>query len=185
MGTMPTHRKTRRSKVLTRETERSSLDKVLRYWEVLRTLRRVLRARKMAKGMRNATVTWTALSAAATSTQIESKQRGWLQRVSKHAITQEHDETTYQCRPGNHQTPEYPSMDSLGRAVDAEESHSNLETSVERAKSKLLTLDALMRYGRCGGLETESDGQRILLPSVRVRGSADEKLRTTDEEQTR
>ena len=112
----------------------------------------------MAKGMTNVTVTWTALSAAATSTQIESKQRGWLQRVSKRATTQELDEMTYQCRPGNPQILEYPSMDSLGRAVDAEELDSNLETSGKRAKSRLLTLTALTRCGRCGGLETESDG---------------------------
>ena len=98
---------------------------------------------------------------------------------------QERDEMTYQCRPGNPQILEYPSMDSLGRAVDAEQSNSNLETSVKRAKSKLLTLDALTRCGRCGGPETESDGQEILMPSARVRGSADEKLKTTDEEQTR
>ena len=97
---------------------------------------------------------------------------------------QEYDETTYQCRPGNPQILEYPFMDSLGRTVDAEESHSNLKTSAKRAKSKLLTLDALTRCGRCGGLETESDGQGILLPSARVRGSADEKeLKTMDEEQ--
>ena len=94
---------------------------------------------------------------------------------------QEYDETTYQCRPGNPQILEYPSMDSLGRAVDAEQSNSNLETSVKRAKSKLLTLDALTRCGRCGGLETESDGRIILLPSARVRGSADEEWKTMDE----
>ena len=128
--------------------------------------------------MTNVTVMWTALSAAATSTRIESKQRGWLQGVSKHAITQELDEITYQCHPGNLQIP---SMESLGRIVDAEESHSNLETSVKCAKSKLPTLDALMRCGRCGSLETELDGQRILLPSARVRGSA-KKLKTMDEE---
>ena len=139
----------------------------------------------MAAGMTNVTVTWTALSAAATLTQIESKQRGWLQRVSKHATMQELDKTPYQCRPGDPQILKYLSMDSLGRTVDAEESHSNLETSVKRAKSKLLTLDALTRCGRYGGLETESDGQRILLPSAKARGSAEEKLKTTDEEQTR
>ena len=181
---MPTHRKTRQSKVLTRETEKSSLDEVLRCWEVLRMLRRVLRARKMAAGMTNVTVMWTALSAVATSTQIKSRQCGWLQRVSKHATTQEHNKMTYQCRLGNLQFLEYLAIESLGRTVDAEESHSNLETSVERAKSKLLTLDVLTRCGRCGSLETESDGRIIFLPSVRARGST-EKLKTMDEEQTR
>ena len=72
-------------------------------------------------------------------------------------------------------------MDSLGRTVDAEQSNSNLETSVKRAKSKLLTLDALTRCSRCGGLETESDGQEILMPSARVRGSAEEQWKTMDE----
>ena len=138
----------------------------------------------MAVGMTDVMVTGTALSAAATSTQIESKQRGWLQRVSKRATTQERDKMTYQCRPGNPQFLEYLAMESLGRTVDAEETHSNLKTSVERAKSKLLTLDALMRCGRCGGLETESDGRIIFLLSARARGSA-EKLKTMDEEQTR
>ena len=128
----------------------------------------------MAIGMTNDAVTWMALSAAATSTQIESKQRGWLQRVSKRATRQEHDETTYQCRPGDPHTLEYLAMDSLGRAVDAEELDSNLETSGKRAKSRLLTLNALTRCSRCGGLETESDGQGILLPSARVRGSTEE-----------
>ena len=139
----------------------------------------------MVVGMTDVMVTGTALSAAATSTQIESKQRGWLQRVSKRATTQELNEMTYQCCPGNLQILAYPSMESLGRAVDAKQSHLNLKTSVKRAKSKLLTLDALMRCGRCGGLETELDGQIILMPSARVRGSADEKLKTMDEEQTR
>ena len=74
-------------------------------------------------------------------------------------------------------------MESLGRIVDAEESHSNLKTSVERAKSKLLTLDALTRCGRCGSLETESDGRGMLLPSTRARGSTDGKLKIMDEVQ--
>ena len=90
---------------------------------------------------------------------------------------------TYQCHPGNPQTLEYPSMESLGRTIDAEDSHSNLKTSVKHAKSKLPTLDALMRCGRCGGLETKSDGRIIFLPSARARGSAEEKLKTMDEEQ--
>ena len=138
----------------------------------------------MAVGMTDVMVMGTALSAAATSTQIESKQRGWLQRVSKRATMQELNEMTYQCFLGNLQILAYPSMESLGRAVDAKQSHSNLKTSVKRAKSKLLTLDVLMQCGRCGGLETESDGRIILMPSARVRGSADEKLKTMDEEQT-
>ena len=94
---------------------------------------------------------------------------------------QEYNETTYQCRPGNLQILEYPSMDSLGQAVDAEQSNLNLETSVKHAKSKLLTLDTLTRCGRCGGLETKSDGRIILLPSARVRGSAEEQWKTMDE----
>ena len=98
---------------------------------------------------------------------------------------QELDEMTYQCRLGNPQILEHPFMDSLGRTVDAEESHSNLETSVKHAKSKLLTLDVLTRCGRCGSPETESDGQEILMPSARVRGSAKEELKTMLEELTR
>ena len=94
---------------------------------------------------------------------------------------QEYNKMTYQCHPGNPQILEYLAMDSLGRAVDAEESHSNLETSVKRAKSKLPTLDALTQYGQCGGLETELDGRIILLPSARVRGSAEEEWKTMDE----
>ena len=94
---------------------------------------------------------------------------------------QEYDKMTYQCRPGNPQILEYLSMDSLGRTANAEESHSNLETSVESAKSKLLTLDAQSRCGRCGSLETQSDGQEILMPSARVRGSAEEQWKTMDE----
>ena len=99
--TMDTHRKMHRSKVLTRDFESSSLDEVLRCWEILRALRRVLRSRKMAVRMMNVVETWTALSAVATSTQIELKQCSWLQRVSKRATTQELDEMTYQCRPGD------------------------------------------------------------------------------------
>ena len=38
-------------------------------------------------GMANALVRWMALSAAATSTRIESKQCGWLQRISVCTIT--------------------------------------------------------------------------------------------------
>ena len=74
-------------------------------------------------------------------------------------------------------------MVSLGRAVDAEQSNSNLETSVKRIKSELPTLDAQSRCGRCGGLETKSDGRIIFLPSARARGSAEEELKTMDEEQ--
>ena len=184
MGMTRTHRNSRRSKALAHETERSSLDGLLRCWEILRALRRVLRSIWLAVRMANVTVTWTALSAAATTTRIESQQRGWLHKVSKCARTQERNKMTYQCRPGNPRILEYLSMESLGRAVDAEQSHSDLKTSVERAKSKLLTLDALTRCGRCGGLKTKSDGRRILLPSARVRGSA-EKLKTMDEELTR
>ena len=138
----------------------------------------------MAVWMTNVTVMWTALSAAATTTRIESQQHGWLHKVSKCARMQERNEMTYQCRPGNPQIFEHPSMESLGRAVDAKQSHSNLEISVKRAKSKLPTLDAQSRCGRCGGLETKSDGRGMLLPSARVRGSADEEeLKTMDEEQ--
>ena len=96
-----------------------------------------------------------------------------------------HNETTYQCRPGNLPILKHLAMESLGRTVNAEQSNSNLEMSVKHAKSKLPTLDALTQCGRCGGLETESDGQEILMPSARVRGSADEKLKTMGEEQTR
>ena len=96
---------------------------------------------------------------------------------------QKHNETTYQCRPGNLQILKCLAMDSLGRTVDAEQSHLNLEISVKRAKSKLPTLDTLTRCGRCGGPETKSDGQEILMPSARVRGNAEEELKTMDEEQ--
>ena len=135
--------------------------------------------------MTDVMVTRTALSAVATTTRIELQQCGWLHNVSKCATTQEHDKMTYQCRPGNLQFLKYLAMESLGRAIDAEESYSNLETSDEHAKSKLPTLDALTQYGQCGGLETESDGRIILLLSARARGSAEEKLRTMDEEPTR
>ena len=182
---MNTHRKTRQLKALAQEHEKLPLGNLLRYWAWMRMLRRVLRARKMAKGMTNAMETWMALSAAATTTRIESQQCGWLHKVSICATMQECDEMTYQCRPGDPQILEYLAMESLGPTVNAEQSHSNLEISVEHTKSKLLTLDALTRCGRCGGLETESDGRGMLLLSARVRGSADEELRTTDEEQTR
>ena len=35
---------------------------------------------------------------------IESQQRGWLQKVSIWVIMQDRDETTYQCRPSHPQT---------------------------------------------------------------------------------
>ena len=79
----------------------------------------------MAVGMTNDAEMWTALSAAATTTRIESQQRGWLHKVSKCARMQERNGMTYQCRPGNPRILEYLSMESLGQAVDAEESHLN------------------------------------------------------------
>ena len=96
---------------------------------------------------------------------------------------QEYNKTTYQCRPGDPHTLEYLAMESLGRTVNAEETHSNLKTSVKRTKLELPTLDAQSRSSRCGGLETESDGREILLPSARARGSAEEVLKIMDEEQ--
>lgn len=38
--------------------------------------------------------------------------------------------------------------------------------SVEREKSKMLTLDAHLRCGQCGRTKTDTEGRRTLLPSA-------------------
>ena len=78
----------------------------------------------MAVGLTNDVETWMALSAAATTTQIELQQHDWLHKVRTCATMQHGNETTYQCRLGNPQILEHPSMDSLGQTVDTKESHS-------------------------------------------------------------
>ena len=155
MGTMHTHHKLHQLKVLAHEFKKLSLDEVLRCWEVLRMSRRVLRAKKAAVGMTNMTETWTALSAVVMSTRSRSKQCSWLHKVSTCATMHHGNKTTYQCCPGNPQILKHLSMDSLGQTVNTEEFHLNLETSVKRTKSKLLTLDTLTRCSRCGSLETK------------------------------
>ena len=118
--------------------------------------------------MANKAVTWTAQSAAVTSTRNESKQCGWLQRVSIHATTQDGDKMTYQGRPSHPPILHSPFMESLDRTVDTEDPRLNLQTSVTRKKPKLQNLDVLTQCGRYGGLETESDSRTTFLQSARA-----------------
>ena len=53
-----------------------------------------VKVRKLGVALANEMVRWTALSAAATSTRDEWKQRGWLQKVSIFAAMQDGDKTT-------------------------------------------------------------------------------------------
>ena len=98
-GMTRTHRKMRRSKPWPRETERSPFGELVpKCWAEARTLRRVLKVRKMAIGMVNETETSPALSAMMTSIRNESKQCGWLQIVNKCATLQDRKKTAYLCR---------------------------------------------------------------------------------------
>ena len=158
MGMMNTHRKTCRLKALLRETERLPLGDLLRCWEVLKTLQQVSRAKWLVVGMENELLMWMAQTVVVTSTRVEPKQRGWLQKVSIHTTMQNGDETAYLCCPNHPQTLKCLAMDSLGQTVNAKESHLNLQISVEHTKSRsgdLLALDMQSQCSRCDGLETE------------------------------
>ena len=49
-------------------------------------------------------VKWNRDAGGTISGDIESQQRGWLQKVSIWVIMQDRDETTYQCRPSHPQS---------------------------------------------------------------------------------
>ena len=97
---------------------------------------------------------------------------------------QDSDETTYQCHPNHPQILKDLLMKSLGQDVDAKELRSNLQVCISQTReSKLITLDAHSRCNRFGDSNTESDGQGVLLPSVRAGESADKTLKIADEDQ--
>ena len=96
-GKTCTHRKTHRLNPWMRELEKPPLSDLLRCWADLRT-------KQLEVGMSSEQATWTAQTAAETSTRIESKQHGWLQKVSKCVTMQDYDKTAYLCRPSHHQT---------------------------------------------------------------------------------
>lgn len=82
------------------------------------------------------------------------------------AMMQNCDETTTlnQCRLSHPTNLQGLATELVYRTVDAEEPQSNLEASVKREKSKILTLDMQSRSGQFGSLNTESDGRNTLLP---------------------
>ena len=81
-------------------------------------------------------VTETAQLVAAALTRHESKQCGWLRKVSMCAKVEECELETYQCRPCHPSDIQTTRTETLDGVINAEELSSHLETSAKRKKSK-------------------------------------------------
>ena len=103
-----------------------------------------------------------------------TKQRKKMKRLTGYVPPRRNHSEMLQTTPND-------STWSLDLTVNTEELNSNLQTLVERWRSRMPTLDALPRYCRIGDLQSMSE-QLISLPwSTGCRGSLGAMTVTTDE----